>query len=92
MDRKIKEREQAAADCENSDKLANQLLKDYLNYKYKYEDITSDLVFIEEQINQAQLNEFKLNIRIEELTAELNSQELSDDEEEKDNETDNQYF
>ena len=73
--RKLAERDRKRQEFEDSEKQARYIITEHQKYKLQYQEIISDLDFIETQINQAQVNKFKLESRIEELTQELENAE-----------------
>ena len=50
-------------ECEEVDARHRMILDDYLKYKKQHQEMLAEIDFLEAQVNQSQLNDWKLKIR-----------------------------
>ena len=81
-DIKVKMDERAALnkECDEIDKIQRTKHEEMMKYKKDLSELNMELSFLEDQVNAAELNEFKLQMRYEELIEEIN--ELKEEEKE----------
>ena len=92
IEAKIQERAKLNQECEEIDRIQREKYDEMMKYKKDLADLNMELQFLEDQVNAAELNEFKLQMRYDELIEEIN-QIKEEEEEAKENEADeeNEY-
>ena len=68
---RLKEKEKLRLECEEIDTRHKKAFEDNQRYKTLDEELTMELEFLQEQVNESQLNEFKLRMRHKELKSQL---------------------
>ena len=88
IEAKIQERAKLNQACEEIDKIQRGKHDEMMRYKKDLADLDMELSFLEDQVNAAELNEFKLQMRYDELVDEINK--IKEEEEDKENESEHQ--
>lgn len=82
IEQKLTEKERLRVECDAVDAQHKAALENYNKQKKLDEELTQELAFLQEQLNESQLNEFKLKMRQQDLKtqlAQLNGQELPEE-------------
>ena len=72
IEAKMKERAKLNQECEEIDKIQRAKHDEMTKYKKDLQELDMELTFLEDQVNAAELNEFKLQMRYDELVEEIN--------------------